>query len=137
MTSNRVKEESFWRNYFYRVSLIKQSTQLSSFTNKGGNTSWSSSRSSSAEGPDDPGDQSPTGADAEEVRKGMRQLGVRKDSNKASDGMFTSISSDFYIDFILLSLRITNIYVKKCFLEINNRLDFRSLRLGLSHNCFI
>lgn len=151
MTSNRVKEESFWRNYFYRVSLIKQSTQLSSFTNKGGNTSWSSSRSSSAEGPDDPGDQSPTGAEpefisdayqgsqvsAEEVRKGMRQLGVRKDSNKASDGMFTSISSDFYIDFILLSLRITNIYVKKCFLEINNRLDFRSLRLGLSHNCFI
>lgn len=25
---NRVKEEVFWRNYFYRVSLIKQSAQL-------------------------------------------------------------------------------------------------------------
>lgn len=25
---NRVKEEIFWRNYFYRVSLIKQSAQL-------------------------------------------------------------------------------------------------------------
>lgn len=24
----RVKEEVFWRNYFYRVSLIKQSAQL-------------------------------------------------------------------------------------------------------------
>ena len=24
----RVKEEAFWRNYFYRVSLIKQSAQL-------------------------------------------------------------------------------------------------------------
>lgn len=26
--SNRVKEDVFWRNYFYRVSLIKQSAQL-------------------------------------------------------------------------------------------------------------
>lgn len=26
--SFRVKEEVFWRNYFYRVSLIKQSAQL-------------------------------------------------------------------------------------------------------------
>lgn len=25
---NSVKEEVFWRNYFYRVSLIKQSAQL-------------------------------------------------------------------------------------------------------------
>lgn len=24
----RVKEEVFWRNYFYRVSLVKQSAQL-------------------------------------------------------------------------------------------------------------
>lgn len=26
--SDSVKEEMFWRNYFYRVSLIKQSAQL-------------------------------------------------------------------------------------------------------------
>lgn len=26
--SDRVKEEVFWRNYFYRVSLVKQSAQL-------------------------------------------------------------------------------------------------------------
>lgn len=25
---SRVKEEAFWKNYFYRVSLIKQSAQL-------------------------------------------------------------------------------------------------------------
>ena len=31
----RVKEERFWRNYFYRVSLIKQSTQLSSLADQG------------------------------------------------------------------------------------------------------
>ena len=28
----RVKEEVFWRNYFYRVSLIKQSVQLSTLS---------------------------------------------------------------------------------------------------------
>lgn len=104
-----VKEETFWRNYFYRVSLIKQSTQFSAFDKKGANTSWSSSRSSSAEGPDDPNDdQSPTGAEpefvsdayqsskvsAEEVRKGMRQLGVRKDSNKATDDLEEELSKD-------------------------------------------
>jgi hypothetical protein len=30
-----VKEEKFWRNYFYRVSLIKQSTQLTSLASGG------------------------------------------------------------------------------------------------------
>ncbi|XP_047127415.1 synapse-associated protein 1 isoform X1 [Hydra vulgaris] len=29
LVPKRIKEEKFWRNYFYRVSLIKQSTQLS------------------------------------------------------------------------------------------------------------
>jgi hypothetical protein len=29
----RVNEETFWRNYFYRVSLIKQSAQLEQFNN--------------------------------------------------------------------------------------------------------
>jgi hypothetical protein len=98
-----LSEDQFWCNYFYRVSLIKQSSQLSSFTNKDGKTGWSSSRSSSGEGPDDPSCQSPTALEpefisdaymgsemsAEEVRRGMRELGVRKDSNnKAAEGMF-------------------------------------------------
>lgn len=29
-----VKEEVFWRNYFYRVSLIKQSAQLTALANQ-------------------------------------------------------------------------------------------------------
>ena len=32
----RVTEETFWRNYFYRVSLIKQSTQLTSLAQQTG-----------------------------------------------------------------------------------------------------
>ena len=32
---NRVKEDEFWRNYFYRVSLIKQSAQLTSLAQSG------------------------------------------------------------------------------------------------------
>ena len=32
----RIKEEMFWRNYFYRVSLIKQSTQLTSLAQQTG-----------------------------------------------------------------------------------------------------
>lgn len=32
----RVTEEHFWRNYFYRVSLIKQSAQLSSLAQQTG-----------------------------------------------------------------------------------------------------
>lgn len=30
----RINEESFWRNYFYRVSLTKQSTQLTALANE-------------------------------------------------------------------------------------------------------
>ena len=29
-------EETFWRNYFYRVSLIKQSTQINQLVSKTG-----------------------------------------------------------------------------------------------------
>ena len=32
----RINEETFWRNYFYRVSLIKQSTQLTALTHENG-----------------------------------------------------------------------------------------------------
>ena len=34
--SFRVKEEVFWNNYFYRVSLIKQSAQLTSLAQQSG-----------------------------------------------------------------------------------------------------
>ncbi|CAG5136663.1 unnamed protein product, partial [Candidula unifasciata] len=43
-----VNEETFWRNYFYRVSLIRQSSQLnSSMAHQSGKSSSSSSRRSS------------------------------------------------------------------------------------------
>lgn len=34
LVPKQIKEEIFWRNYFYRVSLIKQSTQLTSLTHQ-------------------------------------------------------------------------------------------------------
>lgn len=51
LVPKQISEENFWRNYFYRVSLIKQSTQLTSLTQSTGsigeNRSNSSSRRSS------------------------------------------------------------------------------------------
>jgi len=47
-----VNEETFWRNYFYRVSLLKQSTQANSL-NKGVCKRNGSTSSSEAEGPDE------------------------------------------------------------------------------------
>jgi len=34
LVPKRITEENFWRNYFYRVSLVKQSTQLSSLADQ-------------------------------------------------------------------------------------------------------
>lgn len=51
-----VNEETFWRNYFYRVSLLKQSTQANLMKKSSGGTGckgWGSTSSSEAEGPDE------------------------------------------------------------------------------------
>ncbi|WAR08570.1 SYAP1-like protein [Mya arenaria] len=37
LVPKQIKEDMFWRNYFYRVSLIKQSTQLTSLAQQAGN----------------------------------------------------------------------------------------------------
>ncbi|XP_076357801.1 synapse-associated protein 1-like isoform X2 [Tachypleus tridentatus] len=90
-----VSEENFWRNYFYRVSLVKQSTQLTSMTQEeSGSTVYSAALS-----PEDKKKvqalreeeevvaDSPTHefvSDAyegshvseEDIKEGMRQLGV-------------------------------------------------------------
>ena len=59
-----VTEENFWRNYFYRVSLIKQSTQLTSLAQQSGSTGESSSSSR----------RSSTGTENEkETKKSVRQ----------------------------------------------------------------
>ncbi|ESO88922.1 hypothetical protein LOTGIDRAFT_209828 [Lottia gigantea] len=47
LVPKQVSEEVFWRNYFYRVSLIKQSTQLTSMAQQTGTTGESRSSSSS------------------------------------------------------------------------------------------
>lgn len=39
LVPSKVKEATFWRNYFYRVSLIKQSSQLTSLASVTGNSS--------------------------------------------------------------------------------------------------
>jgi len=38
LVPKQINEESFWRNYFYRVSLIKQSAQLTALANENTNT---------------------------------------------------------------------------------------------------
>ncbi|XP_029843485.2 synapse-associated protein 1 isoform X1 [Ixodes scapularis] len=105
-----IPESDFWRNYFYRVSLIKQSTQLSALGghNKGSSSSGDSSCASSRQSPSDdsnkqhgpmsPDDEenaldSPThefvsdtyqgnNISVEEVKMGMKQLGM---GDKAAD----------------------------------------------------
>jgi len=111
LVPKQVKEEMFWRNYFYRVSLIKQSTQLTSMTQQRGSSAVSSGKSSPAEsgskttpktGVEEkeaeelnigspPGDQefvSDTFQDGEiideELKKEMHQLGVT-DSQELED----------------------------------------------------
>lgn len=87
----RVTEEQFWRNYFYRVSLIKQNNSLAN-VNKCNR--WESS-SSESEGPDDISPTNPepefisdtlqSNVTDEELASGMRQLGVQK-SQLSKDG---------------------------------------------------
>lgn len=44
-----VSEDAFWRNYFYRVEMLKQMSKKGTDLKQG----WASSRSSSGEGPDE------------------------------------------------------------------------------------
>ncbi|KAI9559322.1 hypothetical protein GHT06_016111 [Daphnia sinensis] len=95
-----IKEELFWRNYFYRVSLLRQSTELSSMTQGEGNRdSANHSRESSfdeddkTEGADTP--DSPTNEfvsdsyqsntlskDLKEVQEGIKRLGTKKPNDE-------------------------------------------------------
>ena len=45
----RINEETFWRNYFYRVSLIRQANELSSMAQEGGRESEPTSRANSTD----------------------------------------------------------------------------------------
>lgn len=52
-----VNEDTFWCNYFYRVSMLKQMSEKGASAKQG----WSSSRSSSGEGPDEVSSMTPHG----------------------------------------------------------------------------
>lgn len=53
LVPKQVKEEIFWRNYFYRVSLIKQSTQLTSLAQEGSTLHSRSNSTGSRQSSDD------------------------------------------------------------------------------------
>lgn len=85
-----IDEETFWRNYFYRVGLIRQSTELSSLEREGVEGSAKAPAGDNTKGKDEEGEQAdPTQADSEfvsdslppsskqdveEVRKGLSSL---------------------------------------------------------------
>ncbi|KAK7869302.1 hypothetical protein R5R35_012868 [Gryllus longicercus] len=97
-----ISEETFWRNYFYRVSLIRQANELSSMAQEGA----PASRTTSMEGEPTAKpehdvlvlEQAPTdspthefvsdtfhasSSDIEEVREGMKKLGMDPDKRNA------------------------------------------------------
>lgn len=101
LVPKNINEENFWRNYFYRVSLIKQSSQLTTLAQQTGSTG--ECRASSAPSKDtgslpreiptkpslseDSPPDSPAAAEfvsdafagpvnAEEIKNGMKQLGM-------------------------------------------------------------
>lgn len=116
LVPKQITEEMFWRNYFYRVSLVKQSTQLTSLAQQ---TSSSTASSKSTTNQDTPAKSESEGAgdedlachspsaggggvdsefvsdtfqpgeddiDNEELRKEMNQLGVN-DKNSTQDDL--------------------------------------------------
>nr|XP_054753026.1 synapse-associated protein 1-like [Lytechinus pictus] len=55
LVPKKITEENFWRNYFYRVSLIKQSSQLTSLASKSGDERRRSNGTGSASHSSDEG----------------------------------------------------------------------------------
>ncbi|XP_022100451.1 synapse-associated protein 1-like isoform X2 [Acanthaster planci] len=98
LVPKQIVEENFWRNYFYRVSLIKQSSQLTSLaasSDKSGALDISVEPSATSPTEDEvPG--SPPGAefisdafvseiDQAEIQKGFEQLGMDKKEEESDD----------------------------------------------------
>ncbi|XP_015918271.1 synapse-associated protein 1 [Parasteatoda tepidariorum] len=110
-----INEENFWRNYFYRVSLVKQSSRISKMTHQksssGDSTPTSPAKSSSEDsikagmdkttadaggGADSDATDSPnhefvsdsfqsSKVSAEDIKQGMKMLGVTDKSSKDDD----------------------------------------------------
>ncbi|GFU42196.1 synapse-associated protein 1 [Nephila pilipes] len=106
-----INEENFWRNYFYRVQLVKNSSRLSKMAqqkNSSGDSSASSEKSSSNDsikgldkttadvGPDSDATDSPNHefvsdsfqlnqVSEEDIKQGMKMLGVTDKSSREDD----------------------------------------------------
>nr|XP_022292584.1 synapse-associated protein 1-like isoform X1 [Crassostrea virginica] len=91
LVPKQIKEEAFWRNYFYRVSLIKQSTQLTSLAQETGSTGEKSSDGSR---------RSSTGSQEKELSKRVSEGSKDEDFAPSSPNENEFVSDSFQADEI-------------------------------------
>uniref|UniRef100_A0A8W8MI09 BSD domain-containing protein n=1 Tax=Magallana gigas TaxID=29159 RepID=A0A8W8MI09_MAGGI len=91
LVPKQIKEEAFWRNYFYRVSLIKQSTQLTSLAQETGSTGEKSSDGSR---------RSSTGSQEKDLSKSSNQGAKEEDFAPSSPNENEFVSDSFQADDI-------------------------------------
>jgi hypothetical protein len=81
LVPKQINEETFWRNYFYRVSLIKQSTQLSALTHENANTQSTDDTHASS------GDRKRIASDSHDKTNDMNQEFVSEDYDTSAVSM--------------------------------------------------
>ncbi|XP_070189867.1 synapse-associated protein 1-like isoform X2 [Littorina saxatilis] len=106
LVPKKTTEENFWRNYFYRVSLIKQSTQLTSLTQQAGdNRSSSSSRRSS--------DSSSTEQKEEEEEDTAKDSSVQEAGSKEESEVPDSPTQDEFVSDTFSQQQLTEEEVRR------------------------
>ncbi|XP_013414771.1 synapse-associated protein 1 isoform X4 [Lingula anatina] len=92
LVPKQMKEENFWRNYFYRVSLIKQSTQLTSLAQQTDGPSILQKEgeedlpmSSPTQEAEFISDAYQTDLNEDDLRKEMEQMGFKEDKQTAEE----------------------------------------------------
>lgn len=80
-------EENFWRNYFYRVSLIKQSTQLTSLAQQTGTTGESETSRRSSDETSQKGDSSSSGSSDFDKLSDINELAANVKEARRIDGL--------------------------------------------------
>ncbi|XP_070567522.1 synapse-associated protein 1-like isoform X2 [Ptychodera flava] len=97
LVPKQIKENNFWRNYFYRVSLIKQSSQLTTLAAEtdGNHSQPIDITDDNKKEDDDLPPDSPTNEfisdafssdlDQADIQKGMQQLGMDKKNEQGDD----------------------------------------------------
>ncbi|XP_033125692.1 synapse-associated protein 1-like [Anneissia japonica] len=81
-----VTEENFWRNYFYRVSLIKQSSQLTSLASATGNNGQNVKQDGTSSKKDENSSESKT--------EPSPPIAIESKANETSDDAFTDLPPD-------------------------------------------